>query len=77
VKRLLVGTRIRVRDRRSSLFQQTGKVIETRFSDDGAVIEMDGDLPADLRLRPIEHPEARRIVLYPSQCGPVRQEGAR
>ena len=73
MKRLLKGDRVRVVRRDHPLFQQAGTVVRVRMADDGAWVEMDGDVPEGIREFPAGDPKARHVMLYPDQCGPVRQ----
>lgn len=77
MRRFLFGQRVRISDRSSPLYRHTGKVVRMRKADEGAWVEMDGDLPEELRGFPVADERARHVLLYPEDCGPVRQEGAR
>jgi hypothetical protein len=79
MKRFLIGQRVRVKDRRLSIYKQKGRVCQMSLSDPerSAWVEMDGELPADLRRLPIEHDNARWVWLHASQCGPLREDRAR
>ena len=73
MKKLLKGERVRVVQRDHPLYQQSGTVVRVRMADDGAWVEMDGDLPEAVRQFPAGSPQARHVVMYPDQCGAVRQ----
>ncbi len=73
MKRFHKGDRVRVVQRDHALYQQAGTVSRVRMADDGAWIEMDATLPAELRSFPEGDPRARQVLLYPEHCGEVRQ----
>lgn len=79
MKRFLIGQRVRVKDRRLSIHKEKGCVRQVSLSDPerSAWVEMDGELPADLRRHPIEHEHARWVWLHASQCGPLREDRTR
>lgn len=73
MKKLLKGERVRVVKRDHPLYQQAGTVYRLRMSDGAAWVEMDGDVPEAVRQFPAGDPKARHVLLYPYQCGAVRQ----
>lgn len=61
----------RVRCIKDPLAGKTGTVVRPRIGDNGAWVQMDEDLPEDLRSFSPPDSRCRNIVLYPEECEPI------
>ena len=79
MKRFLLHQRVRINDRSHPLYKRMGTVVELRHSDVAGYVEMDGDLPVQAQKFPVGvvKSKPRQVLLWPSQCGPVRQVAVR
>jgi hypothetical protein len=66
--------RVRVTERSSSLFKETGTVVRLRHTDRVGYVQMDAPPPPELRAFPDDPTRARWVALWPEQCGPVRAD---
>lgn len=64
------GQRVTVTSKEHKLVGRSGTVSRLRRGDDGAWVNMDDDLPADVKSFPSADPRARNVVLYPDECEP-------
>ena len=72
MKYFALRQRVQVLPDGTALDGRIGTVVRLRISDDGAWVQMDNDLPADLCSFPDPADNRHRnIMLYPEQCQEV------
>ena len=73
MKRFENGQRVRVSDPEHPMVGEVGTVRRLRKIDGGAWVEMDRDLPLDLRTFPADDPRRNHALLYPDECERLRR----
>lgn len=68
MKKFTNGQRVTVTDSESLLCGKQGRVCRLRICDNGAFVDMDDNLPAELQLFPDGDSRQRHTMLYPEQC---------
>ncbi len=73
MERFRDGQRVIVTRPDHPMVEKIGRVVRLRMSDCGAWVNMDDDLPVELRSFPSDDPHGRanHTILYPSECEAV------
>lgn len=72
MERFQLGQRVEVTDEKHKLFRRIGTVTRLRRGDDGAWVDMEHDLPPEVRAFPSADSRARNVILYPDECEPAK-----